>query len=143
MARVKTPRGKTGEFYFDEDAAERAVSFFPRFLVHVKGEWAGHPFALDRWQEDEIIRPLFGWKRADGTRRYRTVYVEVPRKNGKSLTGAGIALILLFADHEMGGEVYSCAADRDQAAIVFDLAKQMVLSSPDDKNSPTGTSARR
>ena len=131
MARVRKSGKENGEFHFDEEAAERATSFFPRFLVHVKGEWAGQPFELDEWQREQIIRPLFGWKRADGTRRYRTVYIEVPRKNGKSLTGAGIALILLFADHEMGGEVYSAAADRDQAAIVFDLAKQMVLASPE------------
>jgi len=130
MARVRRKRGN-GEYWFDEDAAERAVSFFPRFLVHVKGEWAGRPFELDPWQRDQIIRPLFGWKRKDGTRRYRTVYVEVPRKNGKSSLSAGIALILLFADQEPGAEVFSCAADRDQAAIVFDLAKQMVLASPD------------
>jgi phage terminase large subunit-like protein len=130
MARVKgkTPK-REGEFWFDEEAAELAVSFFPRFLTHVKGEWAGQPFDLDAWQRDQIIRPLFGWKRADGTRRYRTVYVEVPRKNGKSSLAAGIALILLYADKEPGAEVFSCAADRDQAAIVFDLAKQMVLSS--------------
>ncbi len=130
MARVRR-KGANGDCWFDEDAAERAVSFFPRFLVHVKGEWAGQPFELDTWQADEIIRPLFGWKRKDGTRRYRTVYVEVPRKNGKSNLSAGIALILLFADQEPGAEVFSAAADRDQANIVFDLAKQMVLASPD------------
>ncbi len=122
---------QAGEYRFDEDAADRAVTFFPRFLTHVKGEWAGRPFELDEWQRERIIRPLFGWKRADGTRRYRTVYVEVPRKNGKSNLSAGIALILLYADHEPGAEVYSAAADRDQAAIVFELAKSMVQSSPD------------
>src|SRR5262245_37187720 len=126
MARLRKPRG---EFWFDEDAADRAVTFFPRFLIHVKGEWAGQPFELDPWQRDNVIQPLFGWERKDGTRRYRTVYVEVPRKHGKSSLAAGIALYLLFADREPGGEIYSAAADRDQAAIVFDTAKQMVLSS--------------
>lgn len=132
MARLK--KGQTlrdGAYWFDEDSADRAVTFFPRFLRHMKGEWAGQPFELTPWQRDEIVRPLFGWKRQDGTRRYRTVYVEVPRKNGKSSLGAGIALILLYADHEQGGEVYSAAADRDQAAIVFDLAKGMVQASPE------------
>jgi phage terminase large subunit-like protein len=134
MARVGRKRRKVardGAYWFDEEAADLAASFFPRFLQHVKGEWAGRPFELDTWQREQIIRPLFGWKRKDGTRRYRTVYVEVPRKNGKSNLSAGIALILLFTDREPGAEVYSCAADRDQAAIVFDLAKQMVESSPD------------
>jgi phage terminase large subunit-like protein len=137
MARVgKPPKRRRrilrdGEFWFDEEAADRAETFFPRFLVHIKGEWAGQPFVLEPWQRDGIVRPLFGWKRKDGTRRYRTVYVEVPRKQGKSTVAAGIALYLLYADHEPGGEIFSAAADRDQAAIVFDLAKQMVLASPE------------
>ena len=79
MAGVEKP-----EYWFDEEAADRAVTFFPRFLRHVKGEWAGQPFELSEWQREQIIRPVFGWKRKDGTRRYRTVYVEVPRKSGKS-----------------------------------------------------------
>jgi phage terminase large subunit-like protein len=128
--RKKRPPSN-GEYRYDEEAAERAVSFFPRFLVHVKGEWAGRPFELSPWQADRVVRPLFGWKKKDGTRRYRTVYVEVPRKNGKSSLAAGIALILLYTDREPGAEVYSAAADRDQAAIVFDAAKQMVLASPE------------
>ena len=119
-----------GEFWFDERGAELAVRFFERLLVHVKGEWAGERFALLPWQRDEVIRPLFGWKRADGTRRYRRAYIEIPRKNGKSTLSAGIALLLLFADGEPGAEVYSAAADRDQARIVFDVAKGMVTSSP-------------
>lgn len=117
-------------YWLDEAAADRAVEFFERFLRHVKGRWAGAPFQLMDWQRDEVIRPLFGWKRADGMRRYRTVYVEVPRKNGKSTLAAGVALYLLFADREMGAEVYSAAADKDQAAIVFDVAKSMVEMSP-------------
>lgn len=117
-------------FWFDEAAADRAAGFFERFLRHVKGEWAGRPFALLPWQRDEIIRPLFGMKRPDGTRRYRTAFIEVPRKQGKSTTAAGIGLYLLFADGEPGAEIYSVAGDRDQAAIVFDLARQMVETSP-------------
>ena len=73
---------------------------------------------------------MFGWKRVDGTRRYRVVYVEVPRKNGKSTLAAGIALYLTFADRENGAQVFSAAADREQAAIVFDLAKHMVERNP-------------
>jgi phage terminase large subunit-like protein len=117
------------DFVFDERAATVAVNFFERLLVHSKGEWAGLPFKLQDWQRDFIIRPLFGWKRADGTRRYRTAYIEIPRKNGKSTLCAGIALYLLFADGEPGAEVYSAAADREQAAIVFDEAKSMVTAS--------------
>lgn len=110
---------------FDEEAAERAVRFFEVCLTHTKGEWAGKPLKLSDWQADKIIRPLFGWKRADGTRRYRTTYIQIPRKAGKSTLAAGIALYLLLADGEPGAEVYSAAADREQAAIVFEMAKGM------------------
>jgi len=117
-----------GEFWFDELATQMVRIFFERFLQHSKGEWVGQPFVLMDWQY-EIIKSLFGWKRADGTRRYRTAYIEVPRKNGKSTLAAGLALYLLFADDEPGAEIYSAAADRDQAAIVFDEAKRMVEAS--------------
>lgn len=117
-------------FVYDEAAAERALAFFRECLVHVKGEFAGQPLALDEWQADRIIRPAFGMKRrADGARQYRTIYCCVPRKNGKSSLGAGLALYLLAADGEAGAEVYSCAADREQARVVFDVAKAMRLES--------------
>jgi len=116
-------------YWFDSRAATVGVNFFERVLRHVKGEWAGQPFKLAPW-ERTIVRDLLGWKRPDGTRRYRTAYIEVPRKNGKSSLAAGLALYLLFADEEPGAEVYSAAADREQAAIVFDLAREMVDGSP-------------
>jgi len=119
------------DFYYDEKAARIACAFFETFLTHSKGEWAGQPFLLQGWQRDQIIKPLFGWKRAiDGSRRYRKAYIEIPRKNGKSTLVAGIGLYLLLADGEPGAEVYSAAADRDQAAIVFGEAQSMVESNP-------------
>lgn len=117
------------EYRFDERAATGAERFFERLLRHTKGEWAGQPFELQPWQR-EIVREVFGWKRGDGTRRYRRVYIEIPRKNGKSTFAAGLALYLLFADGEAGAEVYSAAADREQAGIVFSQAKLMVEASP-------------
>ena len=118
----------SGGFWFDERTADAAVHFFERLLTHTKGEWAGQSFGLLSWQR-ELLRSLFGWKRADGTRKFRRAYIEVPRKNGKSTLAAGIALYLLFADGEPGAEVYSAAVDRDQAAIVFEQAKLMVENS--------------
>jgi phage terminase large subunit-like protein len=115
--------------WFDARAAAVAVAFFEKLLHHVKGEWSGEVFKLQPWQR-EMIGELFGWKRPDGSRRYRRAYIEIPRKNGKSTLAAGIGLLLLFADDEPGAEIYSAAADRDQAAIVFDVAKGMVESSP-------------
>src|SRR3972149_6173523 len=121
---------KQPEFHFDAQAADMAVAFFERLLVHIEGEWAGESFSLLPGQRDEIIRPLFGWKRRDGTRKFRYAYIEIPRKNGKSTVAAGIALYLTFADEEPGAKVFSCAADREQAAIVFETAKSMVEESP-------------
>lgn len=118
-------------YYFDEEAANLIVEFAERFCRHIKGEWANQPVKLALW-EIKILRTLFGWKsREDGLRRFRTLYLEVPRKNGKSLLGAIIALYLLLCDKEPGAEVYSAAADRKQAALVFDTAKAMIKKSRD------------
>lgn len=115
--------------WYSAKRADHAVKFFNEYLRHSKGEWAGKKFALLEWQEWDLIRPLFGWMRADGTRRFRRAYVEVPKKNGKSTISAGIALYLLIADNEPGAEVYSAASDREQASIVFREAKSMVEAS--------------
>jgi phage terminase large subunit-like protein len=117
------------EYHYNDHAAETAVAFFPRFLTHTKGEWAGKPFELLEWQA-QIVRDVFGWRRPDNTRRYRWVYIEVPRKNGKSAFVSGLGLYLTIADGEPGAEVYAAAADRDQAAIVFEEAKKMLEASP-------------
>src|SRR4029453_8425356 len=138
MARKRTASSPTrgaasrpSGVYFDEAAGQRAVDFFAECLTHIKGEFAGRPFILEPWQERDIIRPLFGWKRPDGSRRYRTAYVEIPRKNGKSSMAAGVGLYLLSADGEPGAEVYSAASDREQAAIVFGVARGMRDASPE------------
>lgn len=102
------------------------MGFFPEHLRLTAGEWAGRPFELEDWQQDDIVRPLFGWKRPDGTRRYRRCYVWVPRKNGKTELAAGIALLVLVGDGEEAGQVYSIAKDKDQASLVFDKATLMV-----------------
>ena len=116
-------------YIFDEKKATRAVAFIETFLTHTKGEKGGQKFILEPWQKDQIIKPLFGWVDKNGLRKYRTCYIEIPRKNGKSNLSACIALYMLFADGEIGAEVISAAADRNQANIVFSIAKQMVLNS--------------
>jgi len=108
-----------------EQRVIEVIHFFEKHLRHTKGRWAGQPFKLLPWQLD-LITKLFGKLKPDGTRQYNHVYCEIPKKNGKSELAAGIALYLLFADHEPGAEIYSAASDRDQAAIVFNVAAQMV-----------------
>lgn len=121
-------RGARRGLVFDRDAAQRAIGFFG-FLRHSKGEWAGRPVDLAPWQKF-CIGSVFGWKRRNGTRRFRTVFEVVAKKNGKSTKLAGVALFCLVADGEPGAEVYSAATKRDQARIVFDEAKRMVRASP-------------
>ena len=117
---------------FDVDRAARICAFL-ELLPHIKGKWArdGRLLVLDPWQ-CFIVTTVFGWiHRTTGLRRFREAYIEVPRKNGKSLVSAGIGLYMLSADGEQGAEVYSAATTRDQARIVFDDAKGMAERTPD------------
>lgn len=111
-------------WYFDRKAAVRAITFIER-LKHTKGEWAGQRFRLEPWQQF-IIWNVFGWKNADGTRRFRYAYIEIARKNGKTALSAGIGLYMLFADGEARPEVYSAATVKDQAKICFSDAVEIV-----------------
>ncbi|HFR3954594.1 TPA: terminase large subunit [Streptococcus suis] len=120
--------------HYDEAKADRAVTFINN-LSHTKGKWAGKRFDLLPWQE-QIVRDLFGIVKEDGNRQFLTAYIEIPKKNGKSELAAAIALYLLYADNEASAEVYGAACDRNQASIVFDVAKQMVqMSRPLEKRS--------
>jgi phage terminase large subunit-like protein len=101
------------------------VTRFVSLLRQSKGQWAGQVMELLPWQQ-ELVSTLYGTLRDDGERRYRTAYVEVPRKNGKSSIAAALALYHLVADGEAGAEVYLGAVDRDQASIVFGIAADMV-----------------
>ena len=114
--------------HYDTDRADRAVRFIEN-LKHTKGRWAGKRFWLLPWQE-QIIRDVFGIVDVHGNRQFRTAYVEIPKKNGKSELAAAVALYLLYADNEPSAEVYGAAADRQQASIVFDVARQMVDMTP-------------
>lgn len=109
---------------FDETKAQRTLQFINN-LKHTKGRWHGMPFDLLPWQE-EIIKDVFGTIKENGARQYNTAYVEIPKKNGKSELAAAIALYMTCGDLEWGAEVYGCAADRQQASIVFDVAVDMV-----------------
>jgi phage terminase large subunit-like protein len=114
--------------WFDAGAGDHVVEFFTRYLHHSKGRWAGQPFHLLPWEED-LLRRLFGWKRADGTRRYRRGGVWIPKKNGKSTLCAGIELYMLVGDSEEGAEVYTAANDRSQAGLIYTEAANMVRKS--------------
>ena len=114
--------------HYDKKKADRAVTFIEN-LCHTKGKWAGTRFWLLPWQE-QLIRDIFGIVKPDGNRQFRTAFVEICKKVGKSELAAAVALYLLYADNEPSAEVYGAAADRQQASIVFDVARQMVEMSP-------------
>ena len=114
--------------HYDKDAADYAVMFIES-LCHTKGTWAGKPFELIDWQE-QIIRDVFGTIKPNGYRQFNTAYIEIPKKQGKSELAAAVALLLTCGDGEERAEVYGCAADRNQAKIVFDVAVDMVRLCP-------------
>jgi phage terminase large subunit-like protein len=113
---------------FDSEKAGNAVDYI-QALKHTKGEWHGENFKLLPWQS-KIITDIFGTIKSNGYRQYNTAYIEIPKKMGKSELAAAVAIYLLAGDGEWGAEVYGCAADRQQASIVFDVACQMIAQSP-------------
>ena len=114
--------------HYDVDAADYAVMFIES-LCHTKGTWARKPFELIDWQE-QIIRDIFGVLKPNGYRQFNTAYIEIPKKQGKSELAAAVALLLTCGDGEERAEVYGCAADRQQASIVFNVAADMVRMCP-------------
>jgi len=120
----------TCPYTFDEQAALRVRKFIETFCRQSKGKFAGQPLSLLTWQWEDVIKPLYGWKRADGTRKYRQAGIWLPKKNGKSTLAASLALYHLIADGEQGAEVYIVANDQQQAGIVYSEAVNMVDQSP-------------
>lgn len=129
MPRPRSP------YYFDKTIARHAVEFFPRFLRLTIAEWARRPFELSPWQKHHTAQ-IFGWRRRDGTRRYRKVRGFVPKKNGKTEWFAGIGHILTVGDNEPGAEVYSYATDKAQASIIYNRACNMVTLDHDRFGNP-------
>jgi len=126
--KYKPTRFKAKTSVYSEERADYAVNFI-QCLSHTKGTWAGKKFELLPWQE-EIIRDLFGIIKPNGYRQFNTAYIEIPKKMGKSELAAAVALLLCCGDGEERAEVYGCAADRQQATIVFDVAADMVRMCP-------------
>ena len=119
-----------GRWTFDAQRGNRPIEFIERFCRHSKGEWAGKPVVLELWQK-AFICALFGFvDRETGYRRFTEAILYVARKNGKSTLAAGILLYLLVADGEGGAEIYTVATKRDQAALIYDEAVNMVAQSP-------------
>ena len=123
------PWALAGDCTWDRAAAVDVIEFFHKRLNHVMGGFSG-PFVLEPWQK-ALLGNLFGWKRGDGLRRYRECFKYVGKKNGKTAFFAGVVIYVLTCDGEQGAELYSAAASRDQAALVFQHAAGMVHANPE------------
>jgi phage terminase large subunit-like protein len=120
---------------FDPARVDRYIAS-QRRLRHTKGRFAGFPFEPDPWQVAYYIGPVYGWvAKSPDTGEYAriitTVYIDLPRKNGKTTTAGGTAIYLTGADGESGAQVVCAATQRDQAGFAFDPIKQIVRQSPD------------
>jgi phage terminase large subunit-like protein len=125
---------KKNGWVFNPNYSQRVINLFST-MVHYDGVYQGRPFILEPWQQ-AIIWVLFGWRlgSAHGPRRFRTCYIEIPKKNGKTPLGAGFLIYLAFFDDKTGVNVYSAATKRDQAKICLNDAKNYILNSPPLKN---------
>lgn len=123
------PWKNSDEYYFDQKVANAVIKKIQELKQH-KGEFAGKPLILERWQK-KVIGHLFGWKhKKTGLRRYRKAFIFVPRKNGKTTLTAAFGVVVLAYDGEPGAEIYSAAAETDQANIVFKEASSMIEQHP-------------
>lgn len=113
----------------DQERVNRILRFIAQ-LKHTKSPWYGKPFILHDWQK-KILVELYGTVNESGLRQYRQAFLFLPRKNGKSELAAALALYHLFADGCPGGEIYSAAADREQASLIFNVARDMVRQVPE------------
>lgn len=127
------PAGAPDDAIYDADKAQHAVNFMES-LTHFQGRYAGNKFRLCYWQE-RFVRYVFGWQAKDEFGSYvrliRSVYLEIPRKNGKSTFAAALSLYLAYADNEAAPQVFFAAADKDQAGIAYGMARALVESDED------------
>lgn len=122
---------REGDFYFDFEAAAYRCQWIQRYLVHPAGSLAGQPFVLQDWQILEVVAPLFGWKRrSDGTRRFRELYLFIPRGNGKTPLLAAVCALALLADNEPTPEGFVAAPGDEQRDRAFGDIAAMIGGGP-------------
>jgi phage terminase large subunit-like protein len=127
---LSSPKDRVTALLELKERVSKGIIYFIECLKHPKGKWSGKPFILAKW-EREVIEDIFlSNLNADGTRKIRTAYLSLGRKNGKSHLGAAIGLWMLFGDGESGAEIYSCAGDEKQAMIIFRLATDFIKLDP-------------
>lgn len=128
VKNLKRQNTKGFPYHFDQETGGKIIKFFS-YLKHWKGDMAGKPVELEPW-EQFYLWDLFGWKRKDGSRKYRTSSLWVARKNGKTTLASGIGLYGLTKDGEQGPQIYSVATKSEQANICFETAVEISKISP-------------
>jgi len=133
LVRTPEPRDASGAV-FDPERVDKVLKAFG-LLRHTQGQWAGQPLKPDPWQVAYILAPVFGWVHFDEdaggyVRIIRTLYVDVPRKNGKSTLCGGIAIYMTCGDGEPGAQVVAAATSERQAGFVFQPVKQLAEKAP-------------
>lgn len=132
---IQTPSpGEAPGAVFDPDRVDKVIKAFS-LLRHTQGQWAGQPLRPDPWQVAYILAPVFGWVRWDEdadayVRIVRELYVDVPRKNGKSTLAGGLAIYMTCADGEGGAQVITAATTKEQAGFVFEPVKKLAEAAP-------------
>lgn len=116
---------RDGEFVFDEPRADAAVAWFPKYLRFADGDVARQPFRPQPWQGN-IVRSLYGWRRSDGRRRYRSLLIGIPRGNGKTVLGAGFCVKGLVGDNVIAPQVIGAGTDRENASHIYRNVSGMV-----------------
>ena len=143
---IRTPEPDGPDFVFDPARVDLVLEAC-RHLRHTQGQWAGRPFVPDPWQVAFIIAPVFGWVRWDDdaagyVRVITDLYVDVPRKNGKSSLAGAVACYMAFADNEPGAQVVTAATSERQAGFVFNPLKTLATKSPALKSQVKVTTKR-
>lgn len=118
------------KYHYDEAAADEKIRFIEKHCRHVEGDLYGQPLILPDVYKEEILKPVFGLKKANGKRLIQKVYIQMPRKNAKTTMMAGVENVMLFNDGERGAQIYNCAGDDEQAGLLFNAAKKMVELDP-------------
>lgn len=119
-----------GLFFYDPKKAARAIKFVEMFARHHEGPKAPGPLVLELWQK-ALVSCIFGIVDDTGSRQFREIFIQMGRKNGKTLLAASLAELCLFADGEYGGRVYFCAPKLDQSRLCFNAFQQMLMKEPE------------
>ena len=119
-----------GTFVFDQRKANKAITFFERFVRHNKGPLAPGVLTMALWQK-ALLSLIYGIVGADGLRVFKEVFLVVGRKCGKTLLASGIINYEAYVDGEFGSEIYCVAPKLDQSDLVYSAYEFTMKQNPE------------